>query len=78
MKNSGCGTIIAIIFGIILLAFALSCLQAALALWLWSAIVVVAFGVPALSFWQMFGLIWLIHIFFGASYISSAASKKGE
>ena len=78
MKNSGCGTIIAIIFGIILLAFALSCLQAALALWLWNAIVVVAFSAPALSFWQMFGLIWLIHIFFGVSYVSSAASKRGE
>ena len=76
MKNSGCGTIIAIIFGIILLAFALSCLQAALALWLWNAIVVVAFNAPALSFWQMFGLIWLIHIFFGVSYVSSAASKR--
>lgn len=76
MKNSGCGTIIAIIFGIILLAFALSCLQAALALWLWNAIVVVAFSAPVLSFWQMFGLIWLVHIFFGVSYVSSAASKR--
>ena len=77
-RDFGCGTLIAIILVVLLLAFAISCIQAAIALWLWNAVVVVAFSAPVLSFWQMYGLIWLVHIFLSASYASSVRSSRKD
>lgn len=71
--NVGCGTILIVFFLIVVLAFALSCIQAGIALWLWGAILVPTFGAPVLSFWETFGLVWLIHIFVGGSRVVSSA-----
>ena len=51
-NNYGCLTII----GIILLIAVLFVIFNAIAVWLWGIIAVGIFGLPALSFWQMFGL----------------------
>jgi hypothetical protein len=55
-------------FGYICLALVISALVFMLfgwvALMLWDAIAVAVFNLPELSFWQMYGLIWLVHIIF--------------
>ena len=55
---------------IILLSF----LTAGIATWLWGLIVVPVFGLPALGYWQMFGLIWLLRLILPTN-ISSSSSK---
>ena len=37
-------------------------ISAAVAVWLWALIVVPTFGAPDLTYWQMYGLLWLIRI----------------
>ena len=51
-NNYGCLTVI----GIILLIVVLFVIFNAIAVWLWGIIAVGIFGLPALNFWQMFGL----------------------
>lgn len=61
------------IIGIIFLFIILFVIFNAIAVWLWGIIAVGIFGLPALSFWQMFGLKillgWIIPT-------SSGGSKK--
>ena len=38
-----------------------------IAYWLWGAIAVAVFSLPALTYWQIAGLYWLIHILFPTS-----------
>ena len=56
------------IFGSILLTLAIAAIAFMLfgwvALLIWDAIAVAVFNLPELSFWQMYGLIWLAHIIF--------------
>lgn len=56
------------IFGSILLTLVVAAIAFMLfgwvALMLWDAIAVAIFNLPELSFWQMYGLIWLVHIIF--------------
>lgn len=40
-------------------------IYAAIGYWLWGLIMVPVFGLPALSYWQMFGLMWLLRLLFG-------------
>lgn len=42
-------------------------IYAALGCWLWGLIMVPVFGLPALGYWQMFGLMWLLRMLFGRS-----------
>lgn len=47
-----------------------------IATWLWGLIVVPVFSLPALGYWQMFGLSWLINFLFkGTSLISTSVAK---
>lgn len=41
---------------------AVSFLWAGLALWFWNTAIVSAFAAPALGYWQMYGIYWLIRI----------------
>ena len=52
----------------------LSFLTAGIATWLWGLIVVPVFGLPALGYWQMFGLIWLLRLILPTN-ISSSSSR---
>lgn len=58
LEEKGCATI----FLIGLIVIGLVALEIALGVWLWKIIMVGVFGLPALSFWQFFGLVILLHI----------------
>lgn len=50
-------------FIIILIAVLIaSFIYAGLAVWLWGAIVVPVFGVPVVTYWQMYGLILFLRV----------------
>ena len=57
---------------IVVFCIALSFAAAGIGMWLWGAIMVPVFGLPALSYWQTFGLIWLIHILMPTSVRTSS------
>lgn len=59
---------------IVVFCIALSFAAAGIGMWLWGAIMVPVFGLPALSYWQTFGLIWLIRILM-PNYVSSSSKK---
>ena len=48
---------------------------AAIGCWLWGLIMVPVFGLPALGYWQMFGLMWLLRMLFGRSGSYSSPKK---
>lgn len=54
---------------IILLVIGLIWLDVQIACWLWGLIAVAIFGLPALSWWQMFGLIWLMRFIMPTSSV---------
>ena len=64
---SGC---LAAIVAILIVCF----LGAAIGMWLWNAIMVPVFTLPALGYWQMYGIMILAKLIFGGTSISS--SKK--
>lgn len=39
------------------------------ATWLWNAIMTVKFGFPEFGFWEMYGLMWLIHFLFPSTTV---------
>ena len=47
-----------------------------IAYWLWGAIAVSCLGLPALTYWQIAGLYWLIHILFPTSNSTYDTIKK--
>ena len=49
----------------LLFVFALCFIYAAIGVWLWGLIMVPIFGLPALGYWQMFGLMVLLRMLFG-------------
>ena len=49
----------------LLLHVALFILYAAFGTWLWNMLMPAIFSLPIINFWQMYGLIWLSHFFFG-------------
>ena len=67
----GCLTALIIIPLLIVLSF----ITAGIATWLWGLIIVPVFGAPALSYWQMFGLIWLLRLIVPTN-VSSSSSKS--
>ena len=50
------------ILGLLVIAFVISLITNFIAVWLWGIIAVGIFGLPALTFWQMFGLVWLVRL----------------
>ena len=50
-------------------------IYAAIGCWLWGLIMVPIFGLPALGYWQMFGLMWLLRMLFGRCSCSSSSKK---
>lgn len=50
------------ILGLLVVAFVVSLITNFIAVWLWGIIAVGIFGLPALTFWQMFGLVWLVRL----------------
>lgn len=66
--TKGCLSVILAVVFYIVLSFA----TAGIGMWLWGAIMVPVFGLPALSYWQTFGLIWLFRIVM-PNYVSSSS-----
>lgn len=62
MKEVSKGCLTVILTALILALFTF--VWAAIACWLWGLIMVAVFGLPALTYWQMFALIWLIRMIF--------------
>ena len=62
MKNSnyGCSEMIITIILAICLVIVGNLLLAGIALWMWGLVIVPVFGAPALTFWQMYGIMVLI------------------
>lgn len=52
------------VLGGLLLAAVLFVLYTAVGLWLWNVIAVAVFGLPTLTFWQFYGLMWLCKFLF--------------
>ena len=57
-------SLMALGFGLILLAFCLAFAYAGILLWLWNAVVVVLFGAPLITYWQAFALYVICNILF--------------
>jgi energy-coupling factor transporter transmembrane protein EcfT len=51
-------------------------IYAAIGCWLWGLIMVPVFGLPYLTYWQMFGLMWLSRLIFGSFNTSTSTSSK--
>ena len=62
MKNSnyGCSEMLITIILAICLVIVGNLLLAGIALWMWGLVIVPVFGAPALTFWQMYGIMVLI------------------
>lgn len=58
--DSGAEILAAIL--ILVIALILALLGAWIGVWLWGLIMVNIFGLPALTFWQFYGLMILLHI----------------
>lgn len=56
--GEACLTLIIAFFLFLLFAF----IGAAIACWLWGIVMVGVFGLPALTYWQMYALIWLLRM----------------
>lgn len=53
-----------VILVVVALVFGIMCAEVGIALWLYGVVAVSVFGLPTLTFWQMFAMIWLFHILF--------------
>ena len=68
----GCGTAIAILLVAIGLAFFMNWIG-----WLlWGALAVGVFGLPALTYWQFWGITILLHILFPGGSITRKSSSS--
>lgn len=59
-NNDGCSTILIATIIAICLVIVGNLIFAGIALWMWGLIIVPVFGAPALTFWQMYGIMILI------------------
>lgn len=71
---AGCSVVLLSIGVLLLSLFLLPAIE----MWLWNGNLINLFPeLPAVSYWQMFGLNWLCHLLFkGGSTISTSSSKK--
>lgn len=53
----------------VLIAIGLMFLVPAIELWLWGVVMIPVFNAPALTYWQMFALSWLLGLFFRRSSV---------
>ena len=60
---------------LLIIAFAISFGLAAIGCWLWGVIMVGIFGLPVLTYWQFFGLMWLLHILLPGGGVRSSGKK---
>ena len=58
--------------GFILLAILSVIIYAGIGCWLWNLIMVPVFALPALHYWQMYGIMILARMIFGRDYSSSS------
>jgi len=65
-----------VILGAIALTFGLSLLLAFPIMWLWNWLAVDLFQLPMITFWQAFGLKFLIHLLWASSSSSSSCNCK--
>lgn len=66
---------IILIFVTAVVIIAFSFVYAAIGCWLWGAILVPVFGLPALTYWQFFGIMVLIRCFIPIN-VSPTRSKE--
>lgn len=68
----------AILGGLAIIFFAvfICLIPAILATWLWGLLVVPIFGLPTLTFWQMFGLMILVRIILPSPSSSNSSKSK--
>ena len=59
------------ILGLLLVLVALVWLEVQIACWLWGIIMVGIFSLPALTGWQMFGLMLLANLILPSSHVST-------
>lgn len=59
-NNDGCSAILIATIIAICLVIVGNLIFAGIALWMWGLIIVPVFGAPALTFWQMYGIMILI------------------
>ena len=59
-NNDGCSAILIAAIITICLVIVGNLIFAGIALWMWGLIIVPVFGAPALTFWQMYGIMILI------------------
>lgn len=59
-NNDGCSAILIAAIIAICLVIVGNLIFAGIALWMWGLIIVPVFGAPALTFWQMYGIMILI------------------
>lgn len=74
MNKYKLGVAIGLIFVTILAVIAFTFIYAAIGCALWGAIVVPVFGLPALTYWQFFGIMILIRCFIPIN-VSTRSSK---
>ena len=58
----------------IITLFIMCFLGAAIGMWLWNAIMVPVFAMPALGYWQMYGIMILAKLIFGGVSTSSSSN----
>ena len=63
MHKKTLGEALALIFVAAITIVICSFLYAAIGCWLWGLLIVPVFGLPALTFWQFFGIMCLIRCF---------------
>jgi uncharacterized membrane protein len=68
LESCSFGQVMAAIILLMVIFVGLICLDIAIAMYIWNIVVVAIFGVPTVTFWQMFGLIWLFKIFTGFNF----------
>jgi len=70
------GTLLIAILVILAAAFLVALAEAALVMWLWNSIIVMAFvGLPVLKFWVVFAILWLINIV-GSAFRSNVSVNE--
>lgn len=65
------GEIFVLFLAAILVVVIVSFVFGAILMWLWNAIIVVAFGAPILTYWQAYGICIICNILFKDSNIST-------
>jgi len=66
---------VGIAIGVIVISLILALFGAWIGMLLWGAIMVNIFGLPALTFWQFYGLMILLHILLPGARITTKKDK---